>query len=65
MALTKKYRLIWDPDTKTLIYDPEYEYTPGSRTWVGSSRNYYETDSLSDAKSYVTNNTLIKKQLLA
>ena len=47
MILTKKYRLVWNPETKEVIGFPMDEHI-GSETIVGFGMEGFESDELSD-----------------
>ncbi len=51
VALTARYRLMWDEDGK-LVADPEQEYEPGSTT-AGGPRYCFESDDLRAVRAKV------------
>lgn len=59
MILTKKYRLIWDQNTKVLISNPYIVYTIGSKTYPGDGLSYYQTDFIEDVNNCINENNLI------
>lgn len=62
IILTKKYRLVWNPETFEIIGFPEEEHI-GSETIVGNNMNSFESDDievfskkLEEVKNMSTNN---------
>lgn len=52
IVLTKKYRLIWNPETKEIIGFP-MEENIGSETIVGEGMMSFETDSIEELYSKI------------
>ena len=52
IILTKKYRLIWNPNTGKAIGEPYYEHL-NSETVVGKGMESFETDSIDELDSKI------------
>lgn len=59
MPLTKRYRLIWNADTKEIqsIYTQDYG---NSRTWVGDGLSCFESNDLLEIKVKINELNLIE-----
>lgn len=52
IELTKKYRLIWDVNTKELLSDPYLEYELSTVT-VSNSLGFYDCDTIIEVNNII------------
>lgn len=55
--LTKKYRLVWDVNTKELLTDPSFEYDENTKTKTNGLGNY-DSDSFNDILNKINEENL-------
>jgi hypothetical protein len=57
-SLTKKYRLIWDVETKILAYDPYIEYS-STTEMLTNSLGWFESDLIQDVEKKIDDEGLV------
>lgn len=63
VILTKKYRIVWDGDTKELLLDPNIEYSNKTKTHTNTS-NCFESDNFDEISNKINEEGLIERSII-